>query len=187
MQEMIKSIYEAVSGIVQPFKTLYPYQDIEADVDTGVVTFAPVKVKNLSLAGERLQADNTLIVDAVSEVCFEVDIYKTIEWNDNSISAFNMAERLQTYLKSTQAGDIFYQNYQYELMPVWSDIILQADFNTYKKWVHTAQFELFITKMSKIELSDKPLKNISVEVKEIGTIESSPAYNKFAHGFLKSI
>ena len=149
--------------------------------------FRSVKVKNLSLAGERLQADNTLIVDAVSEVCFEVDIYKTIEWNDNSISAFNMAERLQTYLKSTQAGDIFYQNYQYELMPVWSDIILQADFNTYKKWVHTAQFELFITKMSKIELSDKPLKNISVEVKEIGTIESSPAYNKFAHGFLKSI
>lgn len=41
--------------------------------------------------------------------------------------------------------------------------------------------------MSKIELCDKPLKNISIEVKEIGTIESSPAYNKFAHGFLKSI
>ena len=103
MNEMIKSIYEAVSGIVLPFKTLYPYQAIEADVDTGVVTFAPVKVKNLSLAGERLQADNTLIVDAVSEICVEVDIYKTIEWNDNSISAFGMAERLQTYLKSTQA------------------------------------------------------------------------------------
>lgn len=187
MNEMIKSIYESVSGIVEPFKTLYPYQDIEADVDTGVVTFAPVKVKNLSLAGERLQSDNSLIVDAVSEVCFEVDIYKTINWNGSDTSAFEMAERLQTYLKSTQAQDTFVNNYGYEIMPVWSDITFQADFNTYKKWVHTAQFELFITKMSEIELSDKSLKNISVEVKEIGTIESSPAYNKFAHGFLKSI
>ncbi len=54
MNEMIKSIYESVSGIVQPFKTLYPYQDIEADVDTGVVTFAPNKITSLTLAGERL-------------------------------------------------------------------------------------------------------------------------------------
>ena len=43
MNEMIKSIYEAVSGIVLPFKTLYPYQAIEADVDTGVVTFRSCK------------------------------------------------------------------------------------------------------------------------------------------------
>ncbi len=186
MQEMIKSIYEAVSGIVQPFKTLYPYQDIEADVDTGVVTFAPVKVKNLSLAGERLQADNTLIVDAVSEVCFEVDIYKTIEWNDNSISAFDMAERLQIYLKSSDARDKFFNNYKYELMPVWSDITFQADFNTYKKWVQVAQFEIFIAKMSSITLSDTPLKNIKIEVNEAGTLKSNPAYNSMMNKFLKT-
>ena len=101
MNEMIKSIYEAVADIVTPFKTLYPYQDIEADVDGGVVTFAPVKIKNITLAGERLlrglpnsrlnkeesefaqageqlQADNSLIVDAVTQVCFQVDIYKSI-------------------------------------------------------------------------------------------------------------
>ena len=45
MREMIASIYNAVSDIVQPFKTIYPYQDIEADVDGGVVTFAPTKIK----------------------------------------------------------------------------------------------------------------------------------------------
>ena len=54
MREMIASIYNAVSDIVQPFKTIYPYQDIEADVDGGVVTFAPTKIKNLTLASERL-------------------------------------------------------------------------------------------------------------------------------------
>ena len=171
MNEMIKSIYEAVADIVTPFKTLYPYQDIEADVDSGVVTFAPTKIKNITLSGEKLQADNVLLVDAVTEVCFEVDIYKTIEWNTDNMSAFDMAERLQTYLKSSQARDLFFNNYKYELMPIWSDITFQADFNTYKKWVQIAQFEIFITKISSIILSDKPLKNIKIEVNEIGTLK----------------
>ena len=193
MKEMIASIYNIVSDIVQPFKALYPYQDIEADVDGGVVTFAPKKIKNLTLAGERLlrglpnsraigeesefaqageelQADNVLLVDAVTEVCFEVDIYKTIEWNTDNMSAFDIAETLQTYLKSSQARDKFYNDYKYELMPIWADITFQADFNTCKKWVQIAQFELFITKMSSIILSDKPLKNIKIEVNEIGTL-----------------
>ena len=193
MKEMIASIYNIVSDIVQPFKALYPYQDIEADVDGGVVTFAPKKIKNLTLAGERLlrglpnsraigeesefaqageelQADNVLLVDAVTEVCFEVDIYKTIEWNTDNMSAFDIAETLQAYLKSSQARDKFYNDYKYELMPIWADITFQADFNTCKKWVQIAQFELFITKMSSIILSDKPLKNIKIEVNEIGTL-----------------
>ena len=171
MQEMIKSIYEAVADIVTPFKTLYPYQDIEADVDGGVVTFAPTKIKNITLAGEQLQADNSLLIDSVTQVSFQVDIYKSISWNDNSISAFDMAERLQIYLKSSQARDKFYNDYKYELMPVWSDITFQADFNTYKKWVQIAQFEIFITKMSSIILSDKPLKNIDVSVAEVSTLK----------------
>lgn len=220
MQEMIKSIYEAVADIVTPFKTLYPYQDIEADVDNGVVTFAPTKIKNITLsgerllnpsvdlvkngfsgkplnpyasdstscalAGERLQTDNSLIVDAVTEVCFEVDIYKTIEWNTDNISAFDIAETLQTYLKSSQARDRFYNDYKYELMPVWSDITFQADFNTYKKWVQIAQFEIFITKMSSIILSDKPLKNVVVSVSEINTLEDNNAYSNFSDRFLKT-
>ena len=171
MQEMIKSIYEAVADIVTPFKTLYPYQDIEADVDNGVVTFAPTKIKNITLAGEQLQADNSLLIDSVTQGSFQVDIYKSISWNDNSISAFDMAERLQIYLKSSQARDKFYNDYKYELMPVWSDITFQADFNTYKKWVQIAQFEIFITKMSSIILSDKPLKNIDVSVAEVSTLK----------------
>lgn len=171
MQKIVKSIYEAVADIVTPFKTLYPYQDIEADVDNGVVTFAPTKIKNITLAGEELHIDNSLIVDSVVQVCFQVDIYKSISWNDNSISAFDMAERLQIYLKSSQARDKFYNDYKYELMPIWSDITFQADFNTYKKWVQIAQFEIFITKMSKIELSDTVLKKVVVEVNEVGTLK----------------
>ena len=209
MQEMIKSIYEAVADIVTPFKTLYPYQDIEADVDGGVVKFAPVKITNLTLAGERLlrglpnsrasseesefaqageqlQADNSLLIDSVTQGSFQVDIYKSISWNDNSISAFDMAERLQTYLKSSQARDKFYNDYKYELMPVWADITFQADFNTYKKWVQIAQFEIFITKMSSIILSDKPLKNVVVSVAEINTLEDNNAYSNFADRFLKT-
>ena len=209
MQEMIKSIYEAVADIVTPFKTLYPYQDIEADVDGGVVKFAPVKITNLTLAGERLlrglpnsrasseesefaqageqlQADNSLLIDSVTQGSFQVDIYKSISWNDNSISAFDMAERLQIYLKSSQARDKFYNNYKYELMPIWADITFQADFNTYKKWVQIAQFEIFITKMSSIILSDKPLKNIDVSVAEINTLEDNNAYSNFADRFLKT-
>lgn len=186
MNEMIKSIYEAVADIVTPFKTLYPYQDIEADVDNGVVTFAPTKIKNITLAGEQLQTDNSLIVDAVTQVCFQVDIYKSISWNDNSISAFDMAEKLQIYLKSSQARDKFYNGYRYELMPIWSDITFQADFNTYKKWVQIAQFEMFITKMSSIILSDKPLKNVVVSVSEINTLEDNNAYSNFADRFLKT-
>lgn len=169
MNEMIKSIYEAVADIVSPFKTLYPYQDIEADVDGGVVTFAPVKISNLTLAGEELQADESLLVDSVARICFQVDVYKSISWNDNSISAFDMAERLQIFLKSSQARDKFFNNYKYELMPVWSDITFQADFNTYKKWVQIAQFEMFVTKMSKVELSDTALNKVIVEVNEVGT------------------
>lgn len=171
MKEMIASIYNIVSDIVQPFKALYPYQDIEADVDGGVVTFAPTKIKNITLGGEELQANNVLIVDAVTEVCFEVDIYKTIEWNTDNMSAFDIAERLQTYLKSSQARDKFYNDYKYELMPIWADITFQADFNTYKKWVQIAQFEMFITKMSSIILSDKPLKNVVVSVAEVSTLK----------------
>lgn len=171
MNEIIKSIYEAVADIVSPFKTLYPYQDIEADVDGGVVTFAPVKINNLTLAGEQLRADNSLLIDSVTQVSFQVDIYKSISWNDNSISAFDMAERLQIYLKSTQARDKFYNDYKYELMPVWSDITFQADFNTYKKWVQIAQFEMFITKMSKVELSDTALNKVIVEVNEVGKLK----------------
>lgn len=209
MQEMIKSIYEAVADIVTPFKTLYPYQDIEADVDGGVVKFAPVKITNLTLAGERLlrglpnsrasseesefaqageqlQADNSLLIDSVTQGSFQVDIYKSISWNDNSISAFDMAERLQIYLKSSQARDKFYNNYKYELMPIWADITFQADFNTYKKWVQIAQFEIFITKMSSIILSDKPLKNVVVSVAEINTLEDNNAYSNFADRFLKT-
>ena len=209
MNEMIKSIYEAVADIVTPFKTLYPYQDIEADVDGGVVTFAPVKITNLTLAGERLlrglpnsrasseesefaqageqlQADNSLLIDSVTQVSFQVDIYKSISWNDNSISAFDMAERLQTYLKSSQARDKFYNDYKYELMPIWADIILQADFNTYKKWVQIAQFEIFITKMSKVELSDTALNKVIVEVNEVGTLKTNTAYTTFANRFLKT-
>lgn len=209
MQEMIKSIYEAVADIVTPFKTLYPYQDIEADVDNGVVTFAPTKIKNITLAGERLlrglpnsrlnkeesefaqageelHIDNSLIVDSVVQVCFEVDIYKTIEWNTDNMSAFDIAETLQTYLKSSQARDKFYNDYKYELMPVWSDITFQADFNTYKKWVQIAQFEIFITKMSSIILSDKPLKNVVVSVSEVSTLEDNNAYSNFANRFLKT-
>ena len=219
MQEMIKSIYEAVADIVTPFKTLYPYQEIEADVDGGVVTFAPTKIKNLTLAREELQADNVLIVDAVTEVCFEVDIYKSINWkgtseasplstfpriqgqapqkcdfatleqnklNHENMSAFDMAERLQTYLKSSQARDKFYNDYKYELMPIWADITFQADFNTYKKWVQIAQFEIFITKMSNIILSDKPLKNVVVSVAEVSTLEDNNAYSNFADRFLKT-
>ncbi len=170
MQQMIQSIYEAVQEIVQPFKTLYPYQDIEADVDTGVVTFAPVKIRNLTLAGEELQADNSLIVNAVSEVCFEVDVYKSINWKAGSISAYDVAERLQIYLKSTKAINEFYNNYKYELMPIWSDIRFQADFDTYKKWVQLAQFEVFITKMSEIVLSDTPLKHVNISVNEVRTL-----------------
>ena len=186
MQEMIKSIYEAVADIVTPFKTLYPYQDIEADVDNGVVTFAPTKIKNITLAGEQLQADNSLLIDSVTQGSFQVDIYKSISWNDNSISAFDIAERLQIYLKSSQARDKFYNDYKYELMPVWSDITFQADFNTYKKWVQIAQFEIFITKMSSIILSDKPLKNVVVSVTEINTLENNKAYSNFANKFLKT-
>lgn len=209
MQEMIKSIYEAVADIVTPFKTLYPYQDIEADVDNGVVTFAPKKIKNLTLAGERLlrglpnsraideesefaqageelQVDNVLIVDAVTEVCFEVDIYKTIEWNTDNMSAFDMTERLQTYLKSSQARDLFFNNYKYELMPIWSDITFQADFNTYKKWVQIAQFEIFITKMSQVELSDTALNKVIVEVNEVDSLKANPAYTTFVDRFLKT-
>ena len=173
MQEMIKSIYEAVADIVTPFKTLYPYQDIEADVDNGVVTFAPTKIKNITLAGEQLQADNSLLIDSVTQGSFQVDIYKSISWNDNSISAFDMAERLQIYLKSSQAQDKFYKAYNYGLMPVWSDVTFQADFNTYKKWVQIAQFEIFITKMSTILLQDKPLKNIKIEVNEVNTLNNT--------------
>lgn len=209
MKEMIASIYNAVSDIVQPFKTIYPYQDIEADVDNGVVTFAPTKIKNITLAGERLlrglpnsrasseesefaqagvqlQTDNSLLVDSVTQVSFQVDIYKSISWNDNSISAFDMAERLQTYLKSSQARDKFYNDYKYELMPVWSDITFQADFNTYKKWVQVAQFEIFITKMSSVILTDTPLKNINIEVNEVGTLKSNPAYGSMMNKFLKT-
>lgn len=194
MQEMIKSIYEAVADIVTPFKTLYPYQDIEADVDGGVVTFAPTKIKNITLAGERLldsspvaQNDTfSLLIDAVTEVCFEVDIYKTIEWNTNNMSAFDMAERLQTYLKCSQARDKFYNDYKYELMPIWSDITFQADFNTYKKWVQIAQFEMFVTKMSKVELSDTALNKVIVEVNEVGTLKTNPAYTTFVDRFLKT-
>lgn len=227
MQEMIKSIYEAVSEIVSPFKTLYPYQDIEADVDTGVVTFAPNKITSLTLAGERLlrglpnsrlnkeetefaqagehlldsspaaQNDRSgesaaqndafsLLIDAVTQVCFQVDVYKSISWNDKDISAFDMAERLQIYLKSSNARDKFFNNYKYELMPVWSDIIFEADFNTYKKWVQVAQFEIFIAKMSSITLSDTPLKNIQIEVNEINTLKNNPAYNSMMNKFLKT-
>ena len=217
MNEMIKSIYEAVADIVTPFKPLYPYQDIEADVDGGVVTFAPTKIKNITLAGEQLLTQDDLccgefshkfgattlkagedgkgagfgsplpvLIDAVTEVCFEVDIYKSISWNDNSISAFDMAEKLQIFLKSSQARDKFYNNYKYELMPIWSDITFQADFNTYKKWVQIAQFEIFITKMSSVILSDTPLKNIKVEVNEVGTLKSNPAYNSMMNKFLKT-
>ena len=186
MNEIIKSIYEAVADIVSPFKTLYPYQDIEADVDGGVLTFAPVKIENLTLAGEELQADGSLLVDSVARICFQVDVYKSISWNDNSISAFDMAERLQIFLKSSQARDKFYNDYKYELMPIWSDITFQADFNTYKKWVQIAQFEIFITKMSSIILSDKPLKNIKIEVNEIGTLKSNTAYNSMMNKFLKT-
>lgn len=186
MNEMIKSIYEAVADIVTPFKTLYPYQDIEADVDNGVVTFAPVKITNLTLAGEELQADGSLLVDSVARICFQVDVYKSISWNDNSISAFDVAEKLQTYLKSSQARDKFYNDYKYELMPIWSDITFQADFNTYKKWVQIAQFEMFITKMSSIILSDKPLKNVVVSVSEVSTLEDNNAYSNFADRFLKT-
>lgn len=209
MKEMIASIYNAVSDIVQPFKTIYPYQDIEADVDNGVVTFAPTKIKNITLAGEcllrglpnsrlnkeesefaqageELQADNVLIVDAVTEVCFEVDIYKTIEWNTDNMSAFDMAERLQTYLKSSQARDKFYNDYKYELMPIWADITFQADFNTYKKWVQIAQFEMFITKMSKVELSDTVLNKVIVEVNEVDSLKANPAYTTFVDRFLKT-
>lgn len=217
MNEMIKSIYEAVADIVTPFKTLYPYQDIEADVDSGVVTFAPTKIKNITLSGERLLNQDDLccgefshkfgattlkagedgkgagfgsplpvLIDAVTEVCFEVDIYKTIDWNTDNMSAFDMAERLQIYLKSSQARDKFYNDYKYELMPVWSDITFQADFNTYKKWVQIAQFEIFITKMSKIELSDAALKNVVVSVAEINTLEDNNAYSNFADRFLKT-
>lgn len=186
MKEMIASIYNIVSDIVQPFKALYPYQDIEADVDGGVVTFAPKKIKNLTLGGEELQADNVLIVDAVTEVCFEVDIYKTIEWNTDNMSAFDMAERLQTYLKSSQARDKFYNDYKYELMPIWADITFQADFNTYKKWVQIAQFEMFITKMSKVELSDTALNKVIVEVNEVDLLKANPAYTTFVDRFLKT-
>lgn len=186
MKEMIASIYNAVSDIVQPFKTIYPYQDIEADVDGGVVTFAPTKIKNITLAGEQLQGDNSLLVDSVSQVGLEVDIYKTISWNDNSISAFDMAEKLQTYLKSSQARDKFYNDYKYELMPIWSDITFQTDFNTYKKWVQIAQFEIFITKMSSITLTDKPLKNIKIAVNEVGTLSDNPAYDNIMNRFLKT-
>lgn len=186
MNEMIKSIYEAVADIVTPFKTLYPYQDIEADVDNGVVTFAPVKITNLTLAGEELQADGSLLVDSVARICFQVDIYKSISWNDNSISAFDMAEKLQIYLKSSQARDVFFNNYKYELMPVWSDITFQADFNTYKKWVQIAQFEMFITKMSSVILTDTPLKNIKIEISEVGTLKDNTAYNSMMNKFLKT-
>ena len=217
MNEMIKSIYEAVADIVTPFKPLYPYQDIEADVDGGVVTFAPTKIKNITLAGEQLLTQDDLccgefshkfgattlkagedgkgagfgsplpvLIDAVTQVCFQVDIYKSISWNDNSISAFDMAEKLQIFLKSSQARDKFYNNYKYELMPIWSDITFQADFNTYKKWVQIAQFEIFITKMSSVILSDTPLKNIKVEVNEVGTLKSNPAYNSMMNKFLKT-
>ena len=206
MQEMIKSIYEAVADIVTPFKTLYPYQDIEADVDNGVVTFAPTKIKNITLAGEQLRADNSLLIDSVTQVSFQVDIYKSINWkgtseasplstfpriqgqapqkcdfatleqnkfNHENISAFDMAERLQIYLKSSQAQDKFYKAYNYGLMPVWSDVTFQADFNTYKKWVQIAQFEIFITKISTILLQDKPLKNIKIEVNEVNTLNNT--------------
>ncbi|MDT3693281.1 MAG: hypothetical protein ROM03_02620 [Mucispirillum sp.] len=186
MNEIIKSIYEAVADIVSPFKTLYPYQDIEADVDGGVLTFAPVKIENLTLAGEELQADGSLLVDSVARICFQVDVYKSISWNDNSISAFDMAERLQIFLKSSQARDKFYNDYKYELMPVWSDITFQADFNTYKKWVQIAQFEIFITKMSSVILTDTPLKNINIEVNEVGTLKSNTAYNSMMNKFLKT-
>ena len=186
MKEMIASIYNIVSDIVQPFKALYPYQDIEADVDGGVVTFAPVKITNLTLAGEQLQADNSLLIDSVTQVSFQVDIYKTIEWNTDNMSAFDMAEKLQTYLKSSQARDVFFNNYKYELMPVWSDIRFQADFNTYKKWVQIAQFEIFITKMSSVILTDTPLKNINIEVNEVGTLKSNPAYGSMMNKFLKT-
>ncbi len=217
MREMIASIYNAVSDIVQPFKTIYPYQDIEADVDGGVVTFAPTKIKNLTLASERLLNQDDLccgefshkfgattlkagedgkgagfgsplpvLIDAVTEVCFEVDIYKTIEWNTDNMSAFDMAEKLQTYLKSSQARDKFYNNYKYELMPIWADITFQADFNTYKKWVQIAQFEMFVTKMSSIILSDIPLKNIKIEVNEVGTLSNNPAYDNIMNKFLKT-
>ena len=186
MREMIASIYNAVSDIVQPFKTIYPYQDIEADVDNGVVTFAPVKISNLTLAGEELQADESLLVDSVARICFQVDIYKSISWNDKDISAFDMAEKLQTYLKSSQARDKFYNDYKYELMPIWSDITFQADFNTYKKWVQVAQFEIFITKMSSVILSDTPLKNIVLSVSEVNTLENNKAYSNFANKFLKT-
>ena len=186
MNEMIKSIYEAVADIVTPFKTLYPYQDIEADVDGGVVTFAPVKITNITLAGEQLQTDNSLLVDSVTQVSFQVDIYKSISWNDNNISAFDIAERLQIFLKSSQARDKFYNDYKYELMPVWSDITFQADFNTYKKWVQIAQFEIFITKMSSVILTDTPLKNIVLSVSEVNTLENNKAYSNFANKFLKT-
>ena len=186
MKEMIASIYNIVSDIVQPFKALYPYQDIEADVDGGVVTFAPTKIKNITLAGEQLQADNSLLIDSVTQGSFQVDIYKSISWNDNSISAFDIAERLQIYLKSSQARDKFYNDYKYELMPIWADITFQADFNTYKKWVQVAQFEIFITKMSSVILSDTPLKNIVLSVSEVNTLENNKAYSNFANKFLKT-
>lgn len=171
MKEMLTSIYNSINEIVKPYKTIYPYQDIEADVDNGVITFAPTKIENLTLAGEKLLTDNRLIVDAVSKVAFEIDIYKTIDWVDNTISAFECAEKLQTFLKSTEASNTFYKNYHYELMPIWSDINFQADFNTYKKWVMIARFEIVITKMSNVILSDKAIKNIKIEINEINTIK----------------
>lgn len=170
MKVIIEAFYKCISEIAKPFTAYYPHQEIEPNVDEGVVTFAVKNMKNVTLKGEEWDDDNNVRVSAVTEVVLEVDVYRTIDWTRDSESALDIAERLQMYLKSFNATLSFCPN-GLALMPIWSDINVFADFDRYKKWVQVAQFEVKFSKMSEIVLESELLKNLVINVEEVSTLK----------------
>lgn len=73
-----------------------------------------------------------------------------------------MASKLQGYLKSYDALNLFYEK-GYDMAPVWGDIMTDGFWMEQKEWAQKAHFDMKFYALNEIEIPSEPLKYIQIE------------------------
>lgn len=157
-----QAIYEVITPYAKPYATYYPFQNNAIDFRRGYCSFFELYRKNLT-SGERKQLIGGIShVSATVEIDMQINLTRWVNYKDALHNAPEMASKLQAYLKSYDALNLFYEK-GYDMAPVWGDIMTDGFWMEQKKWAQKAHFDMKFYALNEIEIPSEPLKYIQIE------------------------
>lgn len=161
-----QALYDVLTPKVAPYLTVYPFLDTPLNLVTGSCSFHESRRKNLSSGEKRQLAGGILRISSTMEIEVNISFSRLVNYEDAENGPTEAASKLQAYLKSDEAAELFCSN-GFEMAPVWGDILTEGFLTEDKKWAVKAAFDMKFYALNELEVSSEPLKYIVTKIEEI--------------------